>query len=309
MGKTPCSAEGVPNPGFGGADRQRLCLFPVNLLQDTVSDWKERTIMDQDRKEQRLREVIARGDSLLIAFSGGVDSSLLAAIAREVLGDRCRAVLLESPVIPRRAVREARETAADLGIPLDVIPVPLLEEEAFTGNPPDRCYRCKKISARILKARAGELGLSRVADGTSASDLGEHRPGIRAGREEGVLHPFIDAGITKADIRALARRKGFGFWSRPSAACLSSRIPYGEAITAARLRMIEEAEEVLQGMGFTQVRVRLHGPVARIEVIPEEMERLWRERREILGSLRSIGFTYVAADLAGYRSGSMDEVL
>jgi uncharacterized protein len=263
--------------------------------------------MDLDRKEQKLREEMAGLGSLLIAYSGGVDSSLLAAVAREVLGDRCRAVLLESPVVPRAAVREARETAAILGIPLEVIPVPLMEAEVFTRNLKDRCYQCKKISARILKARARELGLSCVADGTSASDLGEHRPGIRAGREEGILHPFINAGITKADIRALARRKGYGFWNRPSAACLASRVPYGEAITAARLRRIEDAEEHLMGLGFTQVRVRLHGPVARIEVIPEEMERLWKERSEILGSLRSMGFTYVAVDLAGYRSGSMDE--
>jgi len=260
-------------------------------------------------KERVLRERIAGRGSLLIAFSGGVDSSLLAGVAREVLGDRCRAVLLESPVVPRAAVREAEETAGMLGIAFEVVPVPLMEEEAFLANPADRCYHCRKISARVLKGRARELGLAWVADGINASDPGEHRPGIAAADEEGIAHPFLEAGITKADIRAIARSRGYSFWDRPSAACLSSRIPYGERITAGKLRMIGEAEEELRGRGFTQVRVRLHGPVARIEVLPGEMERLWLERDGILAALRSVGFQYVTADLAGYRSGSMDEVL
>jgi len=264
--------------------------------------------MDLGTREQQLRERIAGRGSLLIAFSGGVDSSLLAAVAREVLGDRCRAVLLESPVVPRAAIREARETADHLGIPLEVIPFPLLEEETISGNPPDRCFHCKRLSARLLKERARELGLAFVADGTCASDLGEHRPGIRAGREEGIVHPLIEAGLTKEDIRSIAMRRGYGFWNRPSAACLASRIPYGEEITAEKLRMIEEAEAGLRDLGFGQVRVRLHGPVARIEVMPEEMEKLWKERERILRSFRAIGFPYVTIDIEGYRSGSMDEV-
>jgi uncharacterized protein len=265
--------------------------------------------MDLDEKERRLREGFAGRGSLLVAFSGGVDSSLLAAVAREVLGDRCIAVLLDSPAVPRAEVGEARRTAAGIGIPLEVIHLPVMDDRTFTGNPPDRCYRCRKISARILKGRAEELGLACVADGTSASDLGERRPGIRAADEEGIAHPFIEAGLTKKDIRAIARRRGYAFRDRPSSPCLASRIPYGEAITPGRLRMVEEAEEVFHGLGFNQVRVRLHGPVARIEVMPGEMERLWKERSRILASLRSIGFRYVTADLAGYRSGSMDEVL
>ncbi|MDD1667291.1 MAG: ATP-dependent sacrificial sulfur transferase LarE [Methanomicrobiales archaeon] len=265
--------------------------------------------MDQDAREQQLRERIAARGSLLIAFSGGVDSSLLSAIAREVLGDRCRAVFLESPLVPRSAMRDARETAAALGIPLEVIPLPVMELESFPANPPDRCYHCKRLSARVLKERARELGIACVADGTSASDLGGHRPGLRAGREEGIAHPLMEAGITKEDIRAIARRMGYAFWSRPSAACLASRIPYGEELSIVKLRMIEDAEEVLHALGFTQVRVRLHGELARIEVMPGEMERLWKEREGILESLQEMGFAYVTIDLAGYRSGSMDEVL
>ncbi len=260
-------------------------------------------------KERVLRGKIAGRGSMLVACSGGVDSSLLAAVAREVLGDRCRAVLLESPVIPVSAIRYAKETVAGLGIPLEIIPVPVMEDAAFLANPPDRCYHCRKVSARVLKKRAEELGFACVADGINASDLGEHRPGIRAADEEGIVHPFIEAGITKADIRAIARSREYGFWDRPSAACLSSRIAYGDGITPAKLRMVEAAEEVLRGLGFGQVRVRLHGELARIEVMPEEMERLWKERGTILESLSEMGFPYVTVDLAGYRSGSMDEVL
>lgn len=265
--------------------------------------------MDVKGKEELLRTGIGRRGSMLIAFSGGADSSLLAGIAREVLGDRCRAVLLESPVVPRAAIRQAEETAGMLGIPFEVIPVPLMEEGSFRANPADRCYFCKKISARALKQRAGDLGIACVADGISCSDLGEYRPGIRAGDEEGIVHPFIEAGITKADIRAISRERGYGFWDRPSSACLSSRIPYGDEITGDKLRRVEAAEEHLRGLGFTQLRVRLHGPVARIEVIPDEMERLWVKKGEVLAMLRSIGFRYVTIDLEGFRSGSMDEVL
>lgn len=279
----------------------------MKLLQDTGN--MRESIMDLDAKEQQLMERIAGQGSLLVAFSGGVDSSLLAAIAREVLGEGCRAVLLESPLVPRAAVLDARKTAEDLGIPLEVIPMPVMEDGAVPKNPPDRCYHCRKAMARVLRERARELGLACVADGTGASDLGEHRPGIRAGSEEGILHPLLEAGLTKADIRALARRRGYSFWDRPSAACLASRIPYGEEITMVRLRMIEDAELVLRDLGFTQVRVRLHGELARIEVMAGEMEKLWREREKILESLEDIGFTYVTIDLRGYRTGSMDEVL
>ncbi|MDD1661468.1 MAG: ATP-dependent sacrificial sulfur transferase LarE [Methanomicrobiales archaeon] len=265
--------------------------------------------MDVNGKEELLRTKIGERGSMLIACSGGVDSSLLAGIAREVLGDRCRAVLLESPVVPGAAIRQARETVAGLGIPLEVIPVALLEEETFLANPADRCYHCRKVSARVLKGRAEELGLACVADGTNCSDLGEHRPGVRASDEEGIVHPFVEAGITKADIRAIARRRGYSFWDRPSAACLASRIPYGDEITGGKLRMIEDAEEHLHFLGFTQVRVRLHGRVARIEVIPDEMEKLLKERTVIQNTLRSLGFRYVTVDLDGYRTGSMDEVL
>jgi pyridinium-3,5-biscarboxylic acid mononucleotide sulfurtransferase len=260
-------------------------------------------------KHQRLKKIIADRGSMLVAYSGGVDSTLLAAVAREVLGERTRCVLLDSPVVPRAAVTEAKKIAADLGLALDVISVPHLENETFCSNPADRCYHCKKISSGFLKKRADELGFACIADGINVSDLGEHRPGLTASTEEGILHPFIEAGCTKQDIRDIARECGLPVWQKPSAACLSSRIPYGDSITAEKLGMIEEAEAYLAGLGISQVRVRLHGTIARIEVHNDEREKILEHQAAVIREFRRIGFSYVTLDLEGYRSGSMDEVL
>jgi len=265
--------------------------------------------MTIDEKLALLKETIGSYGSLLVAYSGGVDSSLLAVIARDVLGERVACVLLDGPEVPRRAIADAKETAADLGIPCEVITYPVMDVAGFRENSPDRCYHCRKGSARILTGRARELGIARVADGTNASDLGEHRPGVRAGTEEGILHPFLEAGITKPEIREIAKRLGLPFWDKPSAACTASRIPYGEEITVGKLRRVEAAEEYLSSLGFTQLRVRSHGTIARIEVPDTEIERLVSLRTGITDRLRSLGFSYVTLDLRGYRSGSMDEVL
>jgi uncharacterized protein len=183
-----------------------------------------------------------------------------------------------------------------------------MDHEEFRKNSPDRCYHCKKISAQYLKRRAAELGLACIADGMNVSDTYEHRPGLAASSDEGIFHPFIETGITKQDIRDIARECGLPIWQKPTAACLASRIPYGEGITLDKLRMIEMAEAFLSAQGFSQLRVRVHGPVARIEVLPAEIERVVHLRSEIAQSLKMIGFSYVALDLEGYRSGSMDEV-
>ena len=260
-------------------------------------------------KKKALIENIRGHRSMLIAFSGGVDSTLLAALAREALGSKSRCVLLDSPVVPRDAVAQARQLATELGLDLDIIAVPHMDHDEFCANPADRCYHCKKISAVVLKKRAAELDLACIADGINVSDTGEHRPGLRASTEEGIIHPFIEAGCTKQDIRDIARECCLAVWQKPSAACLSSRIPYGDGITREKLRMIEEAEAFLAALGLSPLRVRLHGNLARIEVHKEDMGKILEQHMAIEQKFRSLGFTYVTLDLGGYRSGSMDEVL
>lgn len=265
--------------------------------------------MNARAKYEELKRIVAGHGPMLIAFSGGVDSSLLAATAQDVLGDKARCVLLDSPVVPRAAVAQAQEIAHDLGLALDIIGIPLMRDAGFRMNPADRCYYCRKISAVYLRQQALDLGLACIVDGMNVSDEGGHRPGLRAATEEGIIHPFIEAGITKQDIRKIARERGLMVWQKPSAACLASRIPYGDAITVGKLHRIEEAESFLAGLEISQLRVRMHGDIARIEVPKEDMGKILDQRTAVAGKFRSLGFAYVTLDLEGYRSGSMDEVL
>jgi len=245
---------------------------------------------------------------MLVAFSGGVDSALLAALARAILPDKSSCVFIDSPLMPRSARVEAERVARDLDLSLEVIAVPLLQNEMVWKNPVDRCYYCKKQIAGILKQRAGGLGVAFVADGSNMSDLEEYRPGFRAMTEEGIVHPFIEAGMTKQEIRNLAKKSEYSFWDKPSASCLASRLPYGEDITEKKLGMIERAEGYLKENGFSQMRVRMHGAVARIELNNNDMARIFRIRKELVRVFKQIGFSYVTFDLEGFRSGSMDEV-
>ena len=274
----------------------------------TFRNFQSMTDITADSRMKALTARISGCRGLLIAFSGGVDSGLLAALAREIAGEPVRAVYIDSPFASRSEVRDAEDMAHSLGLAFEIISVPF-PGEMVSSNPPDRCYHCKKSWSRVLLRRAEELGLSCVADGAHSSDLSEHRPGLRASTEEGIIHPFIEAGITKADIRRIARERGLPFWDKPSAACLASRIPYGETITEEKLRRVEAAEAILHTEGFSGIRVRSHGGIARIEVSGNDMPRLVAMRDRVVDLVKKAGFSYVTLDLAGYRSGSMDEVL
>ncbi|HOV67789.1 MAG TPA: ATP-dependent sacrificial sulfur transferase LarE [Methanoregulaceae archaeon] len=256
-----------------------------------------------------LQREIERIGPLLVSYSGGVDSALLAVVAHEVLGERMACAFLDSPVIPRAAVAEAREIAREFGLPLMVISHDPLEIPAFVANPSDRCYHCKKALAPFLKREAAGRGFPTIVDGANCSDLGEHRPGLIASAEEDIIHPFVTVGITKPEIRAIARSLSLSFAEKPSAACLSSRFPYGDPITPTLLAMVEEAEEALRRTGFGQGRVRAHGRLARIEVPLSDLDRALRQAPDLVAALKAAGFAYVTLDLEGYRSGAMDEVL
>ncbi len=248
-------------------------------------------------------------ESVLVAYSGGVDSTLLAVCAHATLGDRCKAVLATSDTYPASEVEHARALARELGLTLLEVETYELADPRFAENTPDRCYWCKGELFGLLTRVAEVHGLTYVADGSNLDDLDDHRPGSRAAAELGVVSPLQDVGMTKDDIRALARDLGLPNWNKPSMACLASRFPYGESITDDGLARVGRAEQLLREMGFSQFRVRSHGDVARIEIAADEMDRAWRRREELSTSVRGAGFAYAAVDLEGYRTGSMNEVL
>jgi len=265
--------------------------------------------MQKENVRDELIRELAGMESLLIAYSGGIDSTLLAVLAQKALLERVKCVLLDAPIVPRRGVSDAVENAHQLGLFCEIMPFPVMENEEFRKNSPNRCYICKKLSARMLRSRAEKLGIPNIADGINASDLKEYRPGLKASCEEGIIHPFLSAEVQKAEIRQMAQDCGLGIWNKPSSSCLASRIPYGEEITPEKVQMIEKAENFMQDLGFSQLRVRLHGKIARIELIPEELEKALNMRDQIVKALQEYGFSYITLDLKGYRSGSMDEVL
>lgn len=262
-------------------------------------------------KLKRLQSWLKERNTVAIAFSGGVDSAFLLKVASDVLEDHVLAITADSRVFPGRERKEAEMFCQKLGCRHIIFPFEEMNISGFADNPPNRCYICKTALFTRMKAIAAENGMEVLAEGSNMDDLGDYRPGLQAIEELKIESPLRQAGLTKKEIRFLSKKLGLPTWKKPSFACLASRFVYGETITEEKLAMVEKGEQLLFSLGFHQFRVRIHGTLARIELLPEEMEQLLTAalREKIAKEFRSFGFSYVTLDLQGYRTGSMNEGL
>jgi len=264
---------------------------------------------DLEAKLERLRAILASMPRLLVAFSGGVDSSFLLRVAADVHESNVIALTTRSPTEVDEDYETAVRLAAELGVRHEVIDADELEIPGYAENPINRCYFCKANLFDICMREAPRLGVEHIADGANLDDLGDYRPGLTAAGERSIRHPLVEAELTKADIRALSRRFGLPTWDKPSSPCLSSRFPYGTRITRAALDKVSAGEKVLRDLGFRECRLRYHEQVARIEVPPADLPRLVQDavRERVVEALRGLGFAHVTVDLRGFRSGSLNE--
>jgi uncharacterized protein len=260
-------------------------------------------------KESKLYALLRSAGRIVIAFSGGVDSTYLLWAAHEVLGSNAVAVTISSAVIPENELSDARSLCSSIGVRQIVIGADVFSIDRFRENPPDRCYWCKKALFGKILDEAHKNGIDTVADGSNADDDSDYRPGTKAAKELGIISPLKNCGLTKSDIRELSKEAGLPTWNNPSMACLASRFPYGDQITPEGLKMVESAESVLKLKGLSQYRVRKIGGLARIEVLPEEFPLITENMKEISSEFMKMGFEDVILDPKGYRTGSMNELL
>jgi uncharacterized protein len=266
---------------------------------------------DAAAKLRTLEARLEQLDSLMVAYSGGVDSAFLAATAHRVLGSRMLAVLADSPSLARRDMEQACAFARSLGMPLEVVATEELDRPEYARNDASRCFHCKDELFAVMEGLGGKLGFSHIAYGMNADDTRDFRPGQRAAEQHAVLAPLAEAGLTKLEVRALAKAAGYPVWDRPAAPCLSSRVEYGRTVTREVLAQVERGEESLRKLGFREFRVRHHGELARVEIARDELPRaLAMEMLDaITAALKQAGFQYVTLDCTGFRSGSMNAIL
>tara|TARA_B100001964_G_scaffold222440_1_gene267368 strand:- start:570 stop:1397 length:828 start_codon:yes stop_codon:yes gene_type:complete len=267
--------------------------------------------LEVEEKLSKLKVIVSKLESVVVAFSGGVDSTLVAKVCYDTLKDNSMAVTARSETYPDFEFKESQELAREIGIKHMVVDTSELAIEGFANNPPERCYFCKTELFGKLKEIAKEHGFLNVADGANSDDTQEFRPGLKASKELNIRSPLKEAGLAKEDIRKVSKLLDLPNWNKPAYACLSSRFPYGQSITEEKISMVSKAEKYLRDLGLIQFRVRHHETIARIEVLPEDIHTLTNSpaKEDLTARFKEIGFTYVTLDLTGYRSGSMNEVL